>query len=115
MYSNSEHTFQQPTQVIADFEEAPAAALRNVYGDQFIVSGCWFHYSQALIKRLRKLGLTDGYRNDEETQTIFRCLLSLPLLHCTRASGTEELSDISVGHLGNYNATTEICGETVGQ
>jgi len=23
----------QPPQVIADFEEAPAAALRNVYGD----------------------------------------------------------------------------------
>ena len=70
----------QPTQVIADFEEAPAAALRNVYGDQLIVSGCWFHYAEALIKRLRKLGLTDAYRNDEETQTIGRCLLSLPLL-----------------------------------
>ena len=56
----------QPTQVIADFEKAPAAALRNVYGDLLIVSGCWFHYAQALIKRLRKLGLTDGYRNDKE-------------------------------------------------
>jgi len=41
----------QPTQVIADFEEAPSAALRNVYGDQLIVFGCWFHYAQALIKR----------------------------------------------------------------
>ena len=30
-------------------------------------------------------------------------------------TGTEELSDISVGHLGNYNATVEICGETVDQ
>ena len=29
MYSNSEQTFQQPTQVIADFEEAPAATLRK--------------------------------------------------------------------------------------
>jgi len=40
-----------------------------------MVSGCWFHYVQALIKRLRKL----DERNDEETQTIFRGLLSLPL------------------------------------
>jgi len=72
------HSFNR--RVIADFEEAPAAALRNVYGDQLIVSGCWLHYAQALIKRLRKLGLTDAYRNDEETQAIFRCLLSLPLL-----------------------------------
>ena len=69
-----------PTQAIADFEEAPAAALRNVYGEQLMVSGCWFHCAQALIKRLRKLGLTDAYRNDADTQTIFRCLLSLPLL-----------------------------------
>ena len=82
------------------------------------MSGCWFHYAQALIKRLRKLGLTDGYQNDEETQTIFQCLLSLPLLpvgDIAPVSGTEELSDISVAHLGNYNATTEICGETVDQ
>jgi len=71
----------QPTQVIADFEETPAAALRNVYCDQLTVSGCWFHYTQALIKRLRNLGLTDAYRNDEETQTTIRCLLSLPLLY----------------------------------
>ena len=70
----------QPTQVIADFEEAPAAAVRNVFGNNVVVSGCWFHYAQALIKRLRKLGLTDAYRHDEETQTAFRCLLSLPLL-----------------------------------
>ena len=28
----------QPTKVIADFEVAPAAAMRNVYGDQLIVS-----------------------------------------------------------------------------
>jgi len=47
----------QPTQVIADFEEAPAAAIRNVFGSHVAVSGCWFHYAQALIKRLRKLGL----------------------------------------------------------
>jgi len=59
----------QPTRVIADFEEAPAAAVRNVFGNNVVVSGCWFHYDQALIKRLRKLGLTDAYRHDEETQT----------------------------------------------
>lgn len=70
----------RPTQVIADFEEAPATAVRNVFGNTVVISGCWFHYAQALIKRLRKLGLTDAYRHDDETQTTFRCLLSLPLL-----------------------------------
>lgn len=70
----------QPSQVIADFEEAPANAIRAVFGDAVTVSGCWFHYSQALLKRLRKIGLTDAYRNEENTQVVFRCLLALPLL-----------------------------------
>ena len=33
-------------------EEAPAAALRAVYGNDLTVSGCWFHYGQAIVKRL---------------------------------------------------------------
>ena len=45
-----------------------------------MVSGCWFHYAQALVKRLRKIGLTDSYNNHQETQTTFCALLALPLL-----------------------------------
>ena len=77
------HTLQpdfRPTHVMADFEEAPATAVRQVFGNDVIVSGCWFHYAQALVKRLRKIGLTDSYSNNQETQTIFRSLLALPLL-----------------------------------
>ena len=73
----------QPNQVIADFEEAPAAAIRAVYGNDLTVSGCWFHYGgQAIMKRL-KIGLTQAYQNEETTQAVFRCLLALPLLPVT--------------------------------
>ena len=34
-----------PNQVIADFEEAPTAAIRAVYGNDVMMSGCWFHYA----------------------------------------------------------------------
>jgi len=34
----------QTTQVIADFEEARTAAVRDVFGNDVTVSGCWFHY-----------------------------------------------------------------------
>jgi len=45
-----------------------------------------------LIKRLRKLGLNDAYRDDADTQTTFRCLLSLPLLSVANiAPGFQEL------------------------
>ena len=106
--SNTMESQFQPTQVIADFEEAPAAAPRNVYGDQLIVSGCWFHYAQALIKRLRKLGLTDAYRNDEETQTIFRYLLSLPLPFGDIAPGFQELKSLLTSQLATSATMTQL-------
>jgi len=68
------------TQVIADVEEAPATAARAVFGSDLHVSGCWFHFAQALVKRMRKLGLVNPLRDDSRLQTSFRCLMSLPLL-----------------------------------
>ena len=65
---------------MADFEEAPARAVRQVFGNDVMVSGCWIHCAQALVKRLRKIGLTDSYNSHQETQTIFRALMALPLL-----------------------------------
>jgi len=47
------------------------------------MSGCWFHYGQAIMKRLKKIGLTEAYQNEETTQAVFRCLLALPLLPVT--------------------------------
>jgi len=35
------------------------------------------------MKRLKKIGLTEAYQNEETTQAVFRCLLALPLLPVT--------------------------------
>jgi len=35
------------------------------------------------MKRLKKIGLTNAYRNEETTREEFRCLLALPLLAVT--------------------------------
>jgi len=32
------------------------------------------------MKRLKKIGLTAAYQNEEDTQVVFRCLMALPLL-----------------------------------
>jgi len=61
-------------------EDAPTSAVRAVFGDAVTMSGCWFHYGQAPMKRLKKLCLTDAYNSDDTTQVVFRCLLSLPKL-----------------------------------
>jgi len=58
-------------QVIADFEEVLPVAVRAVFGD-VTVSVCWFHYALAIIKCLRKIGLTTSYQEDAHTQRIVR-------------------------------------------
>ena len=55
--------------------------MRDVFGLDVTIFGCWFPFAQALMKKLKKIGLSDAYTNDEETQVIFRCLLALSLLH----------------------------------
>ena len=56
-----------PTQVIGDFEEAPGSAVRSVFGEKVTLSGCWFHYALVLIKKLKKIGLSDAYKNEEDS------------------------------------------------
>jgi len=57
-----------------------------------MVSGCWFHYAQAVI-RLKKIGLSDAYNNEETTQVVFRCLLAL--YRCFRLLTSTQLSRTS--------------------
>jgi len=47
------------------------------------VSVCWFHYGQTIMKRLKKICLSEAYQNEETTQAVFRCLLALPPMPVT--------------------------------
>jgi len=46
-----------PLQAMADFEDASVNGIRAVFGDQVVVSGCWFHLAQAIGRKAKKLGL----------------------------------------------------------
>jgi len=65
--------------VALNFEEAAVSAFREVYGDVNI-AGCWFHYAQAVVKRVNALGMKDDYRRDVAVTETVQCLLGLPLL-----------------------------------
>ena len=58
---------------MADFEEASAAAVQSVF-DDVAISGCWFHFAQAVIKRVNKTGLKDASINDAHVTDIVHCL-----------------------------------------
>jgi len=68
-----------PTCAMADFEEASVSAFQKVFGN-ITVSGCWFHYAQALMKCVNKESLKEDYTRDEDVGSVVHCLTSLPLL-----------------------------------
>lgn len=68
------------SEFVADFEKAAWRAIQDVFPTCKIV-GCAFHFTQALFRRLKKLGLVPIYRSDENLALFckkFMCLHLLP-------------------------------------
>jgi len=63
-------------------DNAGKAVCRAVFGEQLQISGCWFHYAQAAIRRMKKTGTSRGIQDaGTDTVGVSVCsLLSLPLL-----------------------------------
>jgi len=66
--------------VMADYEDGFIVALKEVYGQNIHVEGCWFHFSQAVVRKAKKIGLSGAFRDDEHARKCIRCLTCLPLL-----------------------------------
>ncbi|XP_057326909.1 uncharacterized protein LOC130668578 [Microplitis mediator] len=69
----------QPQTIMSDFEASLDVAIK----DQFpatLHTGCYFHFCQALIKRLKKLGLLRLVSTWKYGQIIIRKLMALALL-----------------------------------
>ena len=90
---------------MADFEEAPVAAFREVFGNA-LVSGCWFHYAQAVVKRIQKLGMRGSYKDEAAVRETIHCLLGLPLLPGNEI--TEGWNDIRALVDSNTNSSPQL-------
>jgi len=66
--------------IIADFEEAAVSAFKHIFGETVSVHGCWFHFTQAVIKCAKKIGLTTPYRDDSTACKCIHALTCLPFL-----------------------------------
>ena len=68
------------TKFICDFEKAVHISYKETY-PKGELSCCWFHYSQSIIKRVKKIVLSREYNSNKKVNLIIRKYLSLPFIH----------------------------------
>ncbi|CAD6204225.1 GSCOCG00012678001-RA-CDS [Cotesia congregata] len=68
-----------PETIMTDFEIAEDIAIKDVFPEAIHI-GCFFHYCQALTKRLEKLGLMELVSNWKYGRILIRKMMALALL-----------------------------------
>lgn len=65
-----------PKTILTDFEQAAMGAFNHGYPEAS-VTGCYFHLSQSVIRKVNELGMKTDYENDDELRGCVRCLSAL--------------------------------------
>ena len=65
------------TTFMADYEKGSRVALKSVYGNGVQIKRCLFHYTQAVMKRVKKVGLQSSYANVPVVNKTVRRLFAL--------------------------------------
>lgn len=61
-----------PIKVLVDFEAATLGAFREAFPNA-VVSGCFFHLSQSIMRKVNELGLKIEYENNDEVSVGLFC------------------------------------------
>ena len=69
-----------PRILMCDFEQPIRSAFTECFGHDSAVRGCYFHFTQAVLKKVSKMHLSGIYRQSESVRNSVRKLLVLPLL-----------------------------------
>lgn len=69
----------EPVEFMTDYEDGMRLAIKTHWANVEI-HGCWFHYSKAILKKCRKLGMTKLLKRNENARAIKKQLAALPLL-----------------------------------
>ena len=64
---------------MCDFELALRNSLKRVF-DGIELSGCWFHYCQAIYRRVGKLKLINAFRHQDSPRQVIKLLMNLVLM-----------------------------------
>lgn len=65
-----------PSRILTDFESAAMNGFRDAYPEA-AVSGCYFHLTQSVNRKVNECGLKSDYEADHEIRGFVRCLSAL--------------------------------------
>ena len=65
-----------PSKILVDFERATINEFQSAYPGATL-TGCYFHLTQSVIRKVNEIGLKTVYQNDDDIRTGIRCLSSL--------------------------------------
>lgn len=69
----------KPAKFMADFESGIRKAIGDFYPNASL-HGCWYHYCAAIRRKALKLGLYNLLKCNSDARSIYKQILSLPLL-----------------------------------
>lgn len=65
-----------PRKVLVDFEKAAMTAFESAFPTA-TVTGCYFHLTQSIIRKVNEIGMKVDYHNNDELRACIRCLSAL--------------------------------------
>ena len=86
----------QPVSLMSDWEKAPRNAFMQVY-QGVRIHGCWFHYTQAIWRKIQKCGLVSNIRGNYELASFVKKVMAIPFLPADLISSTYSLLQIPTG------------------
>ncbi|KAL2631004.1 hypothetical protein R1flu_015690 [Riccia fluitans] len=72
-----------PEQILSDFESGLIPAIHDEFPQSFH-HGCYFHFTQAIWRKIQQMGLTTVYTNNESIKGRIRQLMALGFLPVPR-------------------------------
>ncbi|KRX38012.1 hypothetical protein T09_2028, partial [Trichinella sp. T9] len=72
----------EPAKFVCDFETALIPAIQGNFPNTR-VQGCFFHFCQAVLRQVGRLGLRNDYINNQEIRKKVKMLMALAFCRCT--------------------------------
>lgn len=92
---------------MSDFEKSSRNAVRRIYPD-VQVKGCWFHYTQSIMRRVKRVGLQREYASVPFVNVTVRRLFALAFVPEAEVAAAIDMIDDEISECGNETVAAKM-------